>query len=211
MTTRNRPGAATVVAERKPRWFAIIVTALYGGVVLWPLTADRYRLGTGAIKWAMHVPGTAFTAVLAVVIVAVIWGWARAWRMGLHLHSQGATVRNYFRTYRFGWAEVTSFVDGSAIKKDYWALSLLAADGRAATASGTASLFKARPETLTAIRQAAECHGIGARLTGLPGDWRGPKWESHLLLTLAWILPLLFLVDVSLVVGGGEPCNGVCY
>src|SRR5215469_6383845 len=148
MTTRNRPGAATF-AERKPRWFAVVITALYGVVVLWPL--------------AVHVPGTAFTAVLAVVAVVVMCGWVRAWRIGLCLDPQGVTVRNYFRTYRFGWAEVTSFVDGVA-NKCYWALSLLAADGRAVTASGTASGFKARPETLTAIRHSADRHGIAARL-----------------------------------------------
>ena len=74
--------------------------SLYGAVVLWPLAAGRYRLGTGkwTPKWAMHVAGTAFTAVLAVVAVAVICGWVRAWRMGLRLDSQGVTVRNYFRT-----------------------------------------------------------------------------------------------------------------
>jgi hypothetical protein len=95
------------------------------------------------------------------------------------------------------------------MKREYWALSLLAADGRAVTAGGTASQFKAHPETLTAIRQTAESHGIAPRLTGLPGDWRGPKWQSQLLRTLVRILPLLFLVDLFLVVGSA-PCNGGC-
>jgi hypothetical protein len=209
MAIRNRPGAATF-AERKPRWFAVVITALYGVGILWPLAAGRYRLGTGkwTPTWTMHVPGTAFTAGLAVVAVAMICGLVRSWRMGLHLDSQGVTVRNYFRTHRFSWAEVTSFVDGSTTK-NYWALSLLTADGRAVTASGTASQFKGRPETLTAIRQTAKRHGIAARLTGLHGSWRGPEWRDHLFLILMGILVLLFLADVFLVVGP-VPCNGGC-
>jgi len=171
-------GSCHFIAERRPRRFAIVLTALYGAGVLWPLAADRYRLGTEkwTPKWAMHVPGTALTAAVAIVAPAVIWGWVRAWRMGLRLDSQGVTVRNDFRTYRFSWREVTGLVDGSAMMTGWatlmpgslaawtesgwcWALSVLAADGRAATATGTARQLLARPETMTAVRQAAEYHG----------------------------------------------------
>jgi hypothetical protein len=169
----------------------------------------------------MHVPGTAFTAAMALVAVAVIWGWGRAWRMGLHLGPQGVTVRNYFRTYRFGWPEVTSLVDGSAMVPGSagllpgaglacWALSVHAADGRAVTATGTASPFNARPETLTAVRRAAECHGIAARLTGFRGEWRRAQRQPYLFFALLMILFFLFLVAIMLASGPPESCPGGC-
>lgn len=110
-----RPGSATFIAERKPRWFAIVVTTLYGAAVLWPLAAGRYRLGTGSWspKWSMHVPATALTRAMAVA--AATWGWGRVCRMGRHLGPQDVTVRNYYRTYRFSWPKVTSLADGSAM------------------------------------------------------------------------------------------------
>ena len=48
-----------------------------------------------------------------------------------------------------------------------WALGLVLRDGRVVTASGTANGKRdARPETLTAIRQAAERYAVPAELTG---------------------------------------------
>jgi hypothetical protein len=33
--------------------------------------------------------------------------------MGLSMDNHGVTIRNYFRTYRAGWGEVSRFVDGA--------------------------------------------------------------------------------------------------
>ena len=58
-----------------------------------------------------------------------------------------------------------------------------------------------RPSVLTAIRQAAECRGIAADLTGTPGPWRGPKWQSQLLLWVLLILAYLLLASLFSVMG----------
>jgi hypothetical protein len=211
MISRNRLGATTFIAEPRPRLIAVVVTALYGVCVLWPFVAGKYRLGTN--KWSprlvMHFPEAAVVSVLAIVAVGLIWGWSRSWRMGLYMNQNGVTVRNYFRTYRFGWPEVTRLVDGSPWY-GYWALSVLVTGGGAVTASGTASRFKARPETLTAIRQVAECHGIAARLTGLPAaDGRYPKRRRAYLFWIFMILAYLFLAAFFLVTGVHCP-TGSC-
>jgi uncharacterized protein DUF2510/putative regulator of septum formation len=79
-------------------------------------------------------------------------------------------VRNYFRTYRIGWPEVRCLADGSVHGGQagrLWALGIVLRDGRVVTASGTANGKRdARPETLTAIRQAAERYAVPAELTG---------------------------------------------
>lgn len=207
MTSRNRPGAV-VVAEVGQRWFGIIITAFYGVGVLWPLAAGKYRLGMD--KWSpkllTHVPGAALAAAVAIVAVGLIWGCSRSWRIGLYMDYGAVTVRNYFRTYRISWPEVTGFVDGSVPGRT-WALTVLMDGGRAVTASGTASkVERDRSEVLTAIREAAESHGTTADLTGTPGAWRGPQW---LPVVLSIALVCLFLAGFFLVRGAhcGNP-NG---
>lgn len=198
MTSRNRSGATTVVAEDAPRWFGIVVTALYGVSVLWPPVLGKYVEKHSYLppKGVTHLPETAVAVGLAIVAVALIWGCSRGWRMGLYMGHEGVTVRNYFRTYRVGWPEVIGLVDGRALAGGkWWALTVLMDGGRAVTASGTASnIDRDRSEVLTEIRQAAECHGIAADLTGTPGAWRGPKWRSWGLPAMAlFILAWLFL------------------
>jgi hypothetical protein len=112
------------------------------------------------------------------------------------------TIRNYFRTHRIGWPEVSFFRDGSAIGifgggspgGDFgsgWALRVVLRDkhatadggpgrspggdnaGRAVTARGTVGGLHARPETLRAIKQAAKAYGMPTELTGVPNQ-RGP-------------------------------------
>jgi hypothetical protein len=189
-----------------------VVTALYGVSVVWPPVLGKYlqKHLYLAPKWDTHVPETAVAAVLAIVAAAVIWGWSRSWRMGLYMDDKGLTVRNYFRTYRFGWAEVTRFVDGSIslLNKGYWALSVLVADGRAVTVSGTASRSAARDDTLATIRQAAECHGIAGDLTGAPGDQREPKWKSMVPFEVLIILAYLFIASWFSV--SGFHCHQTC-
>jgi hypothetical protein len=209
MTSRNRSGTITFLAERAPRWFAIIVTALFGVCALFPFIAGKYLM-VRSPKWVAHVPGAAIAVSLALVVVAVTWGCSRGWRMGLHVDHNGVTVRNYFRTYRVGWLEVNSFADASICpfllinNEQYWALSVLMRSGDAITASSTARLRRARPEMLTAIGQVAECYGIAADLTGAPGAWLGPRWRSYLPLLLIVILGVLFLAGMAL--GRGSPC-----
>jgi hypothetical protein len=102
MTSKDRAGGATVVAEDAPRWFGIVVTALYGISVLWPPTLGKYIENYSYIppKGVTHLPETAVALDLAFVAVALIWGCSRSWRMGLYMDHKGVTVRNYFRTYR---------------------------------------------------------------------------------------------------------------
>jgi hypothetical protein len=97
-------------------------------------------------------------------------GW-RTWTR-LRLDDDGITIRNFFRAYRIGWHEVRWFEDGSVPGRrahHWWALRIVLHDGRMITADGTSSWkTAARPETLTAIKQAAERHAVPAELTGMP-------------------------------------------
>ncbi len=130
----------------------------------------------------------------AITIVRGRWsGWVR---FGDH----GITFRNFTRTGRIGWDEVRWFRDGQWDAA--WALAIELRDGRVVTAGATSSgKPAARPETLRAIRQAAERHAIPAVLTGraansgpldAPGlytdpggklglrEWSGTEWSSFL-------------------------------
>ncbi len=63
----DQQGAVTFVAEREPRRFGIVVTALYGVNVVWPLVFGRYLQKSYYLppRWDTHVPKTALAAVLA--------------------------------------------------------------------------------------------------------------------------------------------------
>jgi len=154
---------AITIAERYPRWSAVIFT---------PLLAILPGVMVTQNSQTLLPRGRLLAAVAYLVIAAAvsIWGCSRAWRIGLRLGEDGATVRNYFRTYRIGWPEVRCFADGSVNGGQagrLWALGLVLRDGRVVTASGTANGKRdARPETLTAIRQAAERYAVPAELTG---------------------------------------------
>jgi hypothetical protein len=94
------------------------------------------------------------------------------WREWLRLDDDGLTVRNFVQTYRIGWHEVRRFEDGwepGRRGRHWWALRIVLHDGRVIIADGTSSLKTAAcPETLAAIRQAAERHAVPAQLTGMP-------------------------------------------
>jgi hypothetical protein len=129
-----------------------------------------------------------------IVVAAAIGGCFRGSRVGLRIDASGVTIRNFFRTHRIGWSEVDRFADGTVLSAGrghydlydaYWALRVVlrdehqtAAGGpgrspvrqgrrRAVTARGTLGEF-AHPETLTAIKRAADRYGIPAELTGNP-------------------------------------------
>ena len=55
----------------------------------------------------------AVIAYLILVAAVLIVGCLRSWRMGLSMDNHGVTIRNYFRTYRAGWGEVSRFADGA--------------------------------------------------------------------------------------------------
>jgi hypothetical protein len=94
------------------------------------------------------------------------------WQEWLRLDDDGITVRNFAQTYRIGWHEVRRFKDGwepGRRGRHWWALCIVLHDERVIIADGTSSLKTAAcPETLAAIRQAAERHGVPAELTGMP-------------------------------------------
>lgn len=189
--------AAVTIAERYPRWSAIIFTL---AVAILP------ALMFSSLLARAHVLAAAY---LVIAAAGSVWGCSRAWRIGLRLGDDGVMVRNLRRTYRIGWPEVASFADGSVNGGEagrLWALGIVLRDGRVVTAWGTARGKRgARPETLTAIEQAAERYAVPAELTGtaakrgsrgspanpglypdpggLPGlrRWDGKQWSPFLL------------------------------
>jgi hypothetical protein len=136
------------------------------------------------------VPG--YVAYLVVIAAAVIWGCSRSWRMELRIDNRGVTVRNYFRTCRIGWPEVSSFADGAVNAGGagrQWALKVIRRNGSAVTACGTGlETFKGPPrgETLTAIRQCAERYGIPADVTGNAVGRGGPITPVIIIAILAY-------------------------
>ena len=165
MISGGETSEATIVAARYPRWIALVGTAVYGALaILGPL--NKYP------SLPKHVPVIVIYLVSIVLATALVWGFSRSWRMGLRMDDRGVTVRNYFRTYRIGWPEVNSFADGAVnggASGRQWALKVNRRNGPAVTACGTClETWKGPPrdETLTAIRQSAERHGIPADVTG---------------------------------------------
>jgi len=177
-------GAAAVVARWFPRLGAIGVTIFCGVLAV---TGVLAVIGPSS-KFPHLVPLPGVVAFLTLVAAAAIWGCARGWRMGVRIHGDGVTVRNYVRTYRVSWPEVSRFADGARFipaegeLQALWALSIVLHDGRTITASGTAwapptkamlaglrDAHEARlQEMLAVFRDAAEAHGIPAELTGVP-------------------------------------------
>jgi len=182
------PGQTTIVAERRPRWAAIFLT-LAGGVVVALIPSTKFP------NQVKHLPVPGIATYLALVTIATVAGCFRSWRMGVMMDQHDVTIRNYFRTYRFGWPEVDCLADGSAYAGAdgwKWALSLMLRDGRTITATGTmASGTRRIPQMLTVIRQDAECYAIPAELTG-EAVRRGSRWLIRLALMVlvliaAWL------------------------
>jgi Protein of unknown function (DUF2510) len=161
----DKSGAITI-AERYPRWWAVLFPLL-AAVYLSSVFAQHSR------TWLARGHPLATVACLIIAAAALIWGCSRAWRIGLQLGEGGVTVRNFLRTYRISWPEVRCLTDGSVSRGEsgrVWALGVVLRDGRVVTASGTARGKRdARPETLAAVRQAAERYAIPAELTGTAG------------------------------------------
>jgi hypothetical protein len=130
------------------------------------------------------LPAAALTVTIAVILPAWLWMWSQVWRTKLSIDDAGLTVRNFLHTDRISWPEVGSFADGltSGYRSErLWALRIVLHDGRVVTADGTAHRKRARPDTLAAVRQAAERHAVPAGLTGempRPGPAQGLVYPS---------------------------------
>ena len=172
------PGHTTIVTERFPRWFGI-ASSLGAGMVVALIPSDKFP------NQVKHLPGPGIATYLALVTIATVVGCFRGWRMALVMDQHGATIRNYFRTYRFGWPEVNCLADGSAYGGAggwQWALGLMLHDGRTITATGTMASGPRRiPEMLTVIRQGAERYAVPAELTGEAAR-RGSRLTIRLML-----------------------------
>jgi hypothetical protein len=168
MTRTEVSGVAINVAERAARWTAIAGTIAFGVLaVSGPLS--KYP------NWAKHM--AAVIAYLVLVATVLIVACLRSWRMGLSMDNHGVTIRNYFRTYRAGWGEVSRFADGAVntgADGRRWALRVILQDGRAITACGTWKYGPPRNETLSAVQQGAGRYGVPADMHGIP-DGRGGR------------------------------------
>ena len=144
---------ATKISEPDPRWTALIFVFLVGVVAYVAAFADGHLPLSGPFK----------AAYLVIVTAGLVWASWRGWRIALRMDDSGVTVRNFLRTYRFGWSEVRRFEDGSCVGGEsrlFWALKIVLHDGRHYIATGT---MAGDSETVEAIRWAAERHRIRTR------------------------------------------------
>ena len=91
-------------------------------------------------------------------------------RSGLFADDLGVTVRGLRGARRYAWSDISHFADG--IKGadgggHLWVLDIVLRTGRTRRVPCTAAVTAA-PQTLAAVRQVAERHGIPADLTGVP-------------------------------------------
>ena len=104
--------------------------------------------------------------------IKIVRGRGR-WAGWVRFDDHGITFRTRpgpSRTSLIGWDEVLWFRDGTTAD-GWWALAIELRDGRVVTADATSSGERAaRPETLTAIRHAAERYAVPAVLTGTPAS-----------------------------------------
>jgi hypothetical protein len=100
----------------------------------------------------------------------------RKGRKGLYTDDLGVMVRSSAsRTERFAWAEISHFADGGGQADAqsgggyYWMLVIVLHTGREIPVDCTTTWEKGpTPDTIAAIRQAAERYGIPADLAGIP-------------------------------------------
>lgn len=183
-------GSGTFVAGRVGRWAAILITFFFGSFAVF---VPLFRFPESLRPF----PVADVQAYLVLVSAAVTSGCIRAWRMGVGFDTNGVTVRNYFRTYKIGWAEVDCLVDGAALggslggesggMEKRWALSVLTRDGRALTATGT--IGASDYEDLAVMKRSAQHYGVATHLTGEP-RWRGSRWRG--LFTFVIVIAALY-------------------
>jgi hypothetical protein len=165
----SEQGRATWIAERGFRRDLVRDT-----IGLW------FWFGYVLVVWALgdlhekHPPLLAVAADL-IIFAVLIWSLYRPWHMGVRFGDHGVTVRNYLRTYRASWADVSSFTDGTTDGNE-WALTVMRRDGRGFTATATQAR-RGSPQVLTAVRQGAARHGVPATVTGIAAE-RPRAWQD---------------------------------
>jgi len=119
-------------------------------------------IGIGVMIW-LYLP--AGLACMAVAVLAVAWGCSRAMRMQVRFDDGGMTIRNFWRTRRLSWDDVSQFTDGG---KDWWALRVVRRSGRPIEATGTTTGAKGivKSGVLTAIGEVAARYRVSADLSG---------------------------------------------
>jgi Bacterial PH domain len=138
----------TIIAEPLARQYALtlfLLCWLFGSIVVWSVAAS-------ARVTPLWVPAG------VILVVTLIWGWFRGWRMGLRIDASGLTIRNFFRTHRIGWREVARFADGSVLSLGrgndayaaYWALRVVLHD-ESQTAAGGPGRSPGRPGRRRAV------------------------------------------------------------
>ncbi len=146
-----------------------------------------------------HTPPLAVAADV-VIFAVLIWTLYRPWHLGVRLGDRGVTVRNYFRTHRARWAEVSAFTDGTT-SGEKWALTVMLHNGRGITVTATEAR-PGSPRVLTAVRQGAAHHGVPATVTGVaaerPRAWLDAASEARR--QRAW---LAAWATVTLIAGAG--------
>lgn len=163
LAVRIRSDELTTEISGWARWDAILWILFLGGgavtagilAILHPHDVLRSNDLTIAVGLALDVAASAL-------------GIVRGWRMSLRLDDGSLIVRNFFRTHRLGWQEVSGFMDGVVIRLNeglerQWRLSIALRDGGAIVASATSWSAK----TQAALEQAAQSHGIPTELTGV--------------------------------------------
>jgi hypothetical protein len=135
----DRSGAITI-AERSQRWQAVflpLAAALIAGSVF--AQPSRTWLARGYVL--------ATVAYLVIAAALLVWSCSRAWRIALQLGEGGITVRNFYRTYRISWPEVSCFADGSVTRGRGWAC----------VGSGCRAARRARSHCLRDSKRETEC------------------------------------------------------
>jgi hypothetical protein len=121
-------------------------------------------------------------ASLAVVGMVLAYFCIRLTRVAVRFDGAGVTVRNFWRTHRLAWNEVSQFTDGSFWGD--WALRVVLRDGRTVTAAGTGMQYSMRgklrkKEVLSAVGDVADRHSVGADLTGWPPGAKAGATFNH--------------------------------
>ncbi|HSZ37185.1 MAG TPA: DUF4190 domain-containing protein, partial [Acidimicrobiales bacterium] len=100
-------------------------------------------------------------------------GLVRSLRMELRVSPEGVRIRDAKTTLDLAWHEVDSFTDAfvRGNQGPQWALGVKCKSGSVVVAQATAcGKNKGRSETVDALRAAAFRFGVGADLTGIPGN-----------------------------------------